>query len=164
MDKRYGLILIIIVACCINLIVISNSSDVIGSASVECGDFIFSLPSEFSLYDSEKNHVLVHDSKYGMNIDVYSNLHESDTYDNKIKGILNDGFTIVSNGTINTGGIEVHSIFYKKDNDNRSAFFFEKDGNRFRILVRDFDMDNNRNKTIDYAVEIIESIVYNYKL
>lgn len=166
MDKRYGLILIIIIICCINLFIISNSSDVVGSATTECGNYIFAMPQGFTLYDSDTSHVLIHDSKTGMNINVYSNLGRSDTYDNKIKEIKSEGFTIVSNGTIKVDDIDVKSLYYTKDDathPNRSTFFFSKDDNRFRILITDFDLNSDRNYTIDYVSDIINSIKYNYK-
>ena len=165
MDKRYVLIIIIVVGCCINLFIISNSSDMIGSASVECGNYIFTMPSGFTLYDSGVNHVLIHDSKTGANVDVYSHLDSSDTYENKLSQITNDSYTIVSNGTINVEGIVVKSVYYTKNDtqDNRSTFFFEKDGNRFRVLMAGFNLENDRNVTIDYISEIAQSIKYNYK-
>lgn len=165
MDKRYVLILIIILGCCVNLFIISNSSDLIGSASVECGNYIFTMPQEFTLYRSDINHVLLHDSKTGMNVDVFSKLAESDTYDNKLKEIPVKGYTILSNGTIKAGDVEVKSVYYRHNNthQNRSTFFFEKDNNQFRVLMVDFDMDKDRNATIDYIVKIVESIKYNYK-
>lgn len=166
MDKRYGLILIIVIVCCINLFIVSNSSDVVGSAATECGNYTFAMPQGFTLYDSDTSHVLIHDSKTGMNINVYSNLGKSDTYDNKIKEIKSEGFTIVSNGTIKVGDIDVKSIYYTKADSthpNRSTFFFIKDDNRFRILITDFDLDSDRNYTIDYVSDIINSIKYNYK-
>lgn len=165
MDKRYALILIIILGCCINLFIISHSSDLIGSASVECGNYIFTMPQEFSLYRSDIDHVLLHDSKTGMNVDVFSKLDESDNYDNKLKQISAEGFTILSNGTINAGDIEIKSVFYVSNDNhqNRSTFFFEKDNNKFRVLMAGFNMDNDRNATIDYIVKIVESTKYNYK-
>lgn len=166
MDKRYGLILIIAIVCCINLFIVSNSSDVVGSATTECGDYIFAMPQGFTLYDSDSSHVLIHDSKTGMNINVYSNLDKSDTYNNKIKEIKTQGFTIVSNGTINVGDIDVKSIYYTKEDSthpNRSTFFFTKDDARFRILITDFNLDSDRDATINYVSDIIDSIKYNYK-
>lgn len=165
MDKRYVLILIIILGCCVNLFIISNSSDLIGSASVECGNYIFTMPPEFTLYRSDMDHVLLHDSKTGMDVDVYSKLDKSDTYDEKLKQIPTEGFTIVSNGTIKADDVEVKSVYYCNNNthQNRSTFFFEKDNNQFRVLMNNFDMTNDRNATIDYIVKIAESVKYNYK-
>lgn len=165
MDKRYVLILIIILGCCINFFIISNSSDLIGSASVECGNYIFTMPQEFSLYRSDIDQVYIHDSKTGMNIFVFSKLGKSDTYENKLKEIPAKNYTILSNGTIKAGDIEVKSVYYfNNDNhQNRSTFFFEKENNQFRILVMDFNMDKDRNTTIDYIVQIVESLKYDYK-
>lgn len=162
MDKRYGLILLIVVGCCINLYIISNSSDMIGSASVECENYIFTMPPGFILYDSYLDHVIIHDSKTGMNVGVYPHLDSSDTYENKLYSLPNDGYTIVSNGTINVGDIVVKSVYYTKQQDNRTTFFFEKDGNRFRVLMTGFNLENDRNTTIDYLSEIVQSIKYNY--
>ena len=86
MDKRYGLILIIFIVCIVNLFIVSDVSDVVGSASAECGDFIFSLPEGFTLYDSNPKHVLIRNSD-GIEINVYSSIDSSDTYDAKIKEI-----------------------------------------------------------------------------
>ena len=80
MDKRYGLILIIFIVCIVNLFIVSDVSDVVGSASAECGDFIFSLPEGFTLYDSNPKHVLIRNSD-GIEINVYSSIDSSDTYD-----------------------------------------------------------------------------------
>ncbi|WP_296891300.1 hypothetical protein [uncultured Methanobrevibacter sp.] len=165
MDKRYGLILIIFIVCIINLISIVDVSDVVGSASAECGDFIFSLPEGFTLYDSNPNQVLIRNSD-GIEIYVYSKIDRADTYDAKIKEIESKGYTIISNGTIDVGGINVKSVYYNKtddDHQNRSTFFFTKDNNRFRILVMDFNMANDKNKTIDYVSTIIDSLKVNYK-
>ena len=165
MDKRYGLILIIFIVCIVNLFIVSDVSDVVGSASAECGDFIFSLPEGFTLYDSNPKHVLIRNSD-GIEINVYSSIDSSDTYDAKIKEIERKGYTIISNGTIDVGGIGVKSVFYNKTDDNhqnRSTFFFIKDNNRFRILITDFNMDNDKNKTIGYVSSIIESLKVNYK-
>ena len=49
MDKRYFLMIIIIVLSMMNLYVVMNNSDVVGTASVSFGDYIFTSPNNFDL-------------------------------------------------------------------------------------------------------------------
>ena len=54
MDKRYLLMIVIICVCLANLYIIADFSDVVGSASVDTGNYTFSLPKGFSLYEDRQ--------------------------------------------------------------------------------------------------------------
>jgi len=167
MDKRYLLIIVIIIVCCFNMFIISNFSDIIGSASIDCNNYTFSAPSGFALYDSTQKYILIHDSNSGMNIYLYDSLSSSETYKNKIKDIQDNGNDrLLKKGTLDVDGIKVYSIYYQRNDSGqyRSTFYFNKFGNDFRILITDFDYESDYDKTIKYAEDVITSLRINHKV
>ena len=87
MDKRYFLIIIIILICSVNLYMISNVSNVVGSASVDIGNYTVTLPKEFSLYEDDGNRILISNPNNNMNVWIFSNLGDGDNYSNKYKEV-----------------------------------------------------------------------------
>ena len=167
MDKRYFLIIIIICVCCINLYLISNVSDVVGSASVDVGNYTFSLPEGFTFYGDHSNGVSISNNDIRMLIGLYVPLENKDTFVNKFNDInTSDRYDIISNGTINSGGIVIDSLYYRDVNDltNYSTFYFTKFNQNFRILLIGFNYDLDKNKTIDIVTAIVNSIRDNYKV
>jgi hypothetical protein len=164
MDRRYFLIIIIIIVCSFSLYNIAVNSDVVGSASVECGKYTCSIPNGFFLYNSEKTEVTYSDGN-GMYIFIYTSLTDSANYTNKIDEIENSSdYTLLSNGTINNTNLIIHSIYYVRgDGVNRSTFYFTKYDNNFKIIISGFDYDTERNKTVEMASSIANSIKFNYK-
>lgn len=166
MDKRYLLILIIVIMCFISLFVISNNSDNIGSASVACGKYCLQIPNGFSLYDSGRDNVHIYNGDSGININVYSNLRKNDTFKNRFDLLSNTSdFHILSNGSIDVNGIKVDSVYYEDTvtNQNKSHHYFSKENNSFRIFVYDFNYNQDLNKTLDYVSIIAQSIKVDYK-
>ena len=158
MDKRYLLILIIILICFIGLFVIANNSDNIGSASVACGQYSLQIPNGFSLYDSSRDSVHIYNGNSGININVYSNLRKNDTFNNRFNLLSNTSeFHILSNGSIDANGIKIDSVYYKDvgTNQNKSHHYFSKGNNSFRIFVYDFNYDQDLNKTFHVLISFI---------
>lgn len=166
MDKRYLLIIVIIIFCSLSLYFISLSSDIVGSASIDCGDYTVSIPEGFTLYSSTNERVLIHNGENGIDINLYGNLGKSGTYENKLEGIENSTeYKVLSKGNLTVDGIDIESFYYQRNNDgqNRSTFYFEKLDHRFRILITDFDYDNEKDLTIQYVSDIVSSLRLNYK-
>lgn len=167
MDKRYILILIIIFASAINLYFIASNSDIIGSANVECGQYISIIPQGFSLYESKTNEVLVFDNSRDMGVFINSKINPQDTYKNRCDYIKsNSSLKLLSNGTINDNGIDIDSIYYYDSvkNRNYSVFYFEKFNNSFKVGIDGFNQDLDRNKTLDIITDIVDSLKLNYKI
>lgn len=167
MDKRYFLIIIIICVCCINLYLISSVSNVVGSASVDVGNYTFSLPEGFTFYEDKANGISISNTNTKMVIGLYVPLEDKDTFANRFNNINNSAkYDIISNGSINSGGIAIDSIYYRDVNDltNYSTFYFTKFNHNFRILVTGFNYDLDKNKTIDIVTGIVNSIRTNYKV
>lgn len=164
MNKRYFLIILIICVCCINLYVVSNVSDVVGTASVDVGEYTFSLPKGFSLYDSDSNKVLISNPDTNMEIRFYSSVYSDDNFSSKYDEINSSDFKILSSGTIDNNGIIIQSIYYQNEKNNRSTFYFNKDNHDFEILIVGFNYDLQKNQTIDIVCGIVDSIRANYKV
>lgn len=167
MDKRYFIIIIIIFVCCINLYLVSNVSDVIGSAYVDTGNYTLTIPNGFSLQEDKSNQVMIYNPNSNMYITIISSLVKNDNFLNKYEEINNDtDYKILSNGTINFNGIEIDSMFYQnvKNLDNRSTFYFTRYDNNFRILITGFDYNTQKDEVINLTCAMIESIRFNYKI
>lgn len=167
MDKRYFFIIIIICVCCINLYMIANVSDVVGSASIHVGDYTFSLPDGFSLYDDEHSQIHIYNPDSDMDIIVYSQLGKNDTFLNKYNEINSSGkYNILSNGTLKDDDINIESLFYQRINDtnNRSTFYFTKFDHNFRILLTNFDYNTEKNEIMDIVTHIVDSLRINHEV
>lgn len=166
MDKRYLLIIVITIFCCVNLYFISISSDIVGSASIDCGDYTMSIPAGFTLYEGNDQRVLIHNNENKMDIEVYTNLGKGSTYENKLGDIENSSeYKVLSKGNITLNGMNIDCFSYQrnKDGQNRSTFYFEKFDNDFRILIMNFDYNSDKNLTMQYVSDIITSLRLNYK-
>lgn len=165
MDKRYFLIIIIIGLCAINLYLISNTSDVVGSAYVDVGNYTFSLPNGFTLFSDQGDEVTIMNSDKNMYIQIYSSLEKHDTFSYRMDDInKKDYFQLDSNGTINFQGKEIPVAFYHSSSENRSTLYFTEDGNDFRILIRGFDYNSQKDEVIDIASELMGSVRVNHEL
>lgn len=163
MDKRYLLILVIIIICCVNLSIIVNNSDIVGSASASAGKYLFSLPDGFSLQESSGNSTVIQNNK-GVRIYLESSIDKSDNYNRTLDYLENESdIEVLSEGTLNIENITVDTVYFQSNNTDRVAYYFEKDNTPFKIVMSNFNYDNNRNLTIEYVTDIIQSIRFDYK-
>ncbi len=166
MDKRYLLIIIIIFICVINLYMISDFSDIVGSASVDIGNYTISLPEGFSLYENNIDHILIINPNSHMRVKVYSVIRPDDTYLNKFEEInSSEQYTLLSNGTINSNGNIIHCVSFQniKDSNNVSVFYYTKENNNFQVYMSGFNYDLQKNETIEIVEKIVETTRINYK-
>ncbi len=167
MDKRYFIIILIILVCLVNLYVIVDFSDVVGSSYTNVGKYTFSLPPGFDLGGSQdKSVAIIHNPKNNLDIAVYS-LDKGDyNYSLGLDQLNNNSkINIISNGTLYVDDISVDAVYYDdlSTNSSKSIFYFQKDNHPFRINMVNVDI-NDKNKTIDDLVFIIRSIRLNYKI
>lgn len=165
MDKRYLLILIMIIVCCINLSIIVNNSDVVGSASVSVGKYLFSVPEGFDLHENNGNSAILKNNENKITITFECNLSDSDNYDTRLGYMENDTkYTVLSKGSLTVENIHVDTVYYQtRDNVNKSAFYFEKDDAPFKIDISNFNYNNDQNLTLDYVSHLIQSTHLDYK-
>lgn len=164
MDKRYLLILLIIIICGINLSIIANNSDIVGSTSIGVGHYLFSVPEGFDSYEDNGNSVTIQ-NKNNITIYIETNLGNNDTYYSRLNHIENrTNATILSEGTISIENISVNTVYYMtSNNNNRSVSYFEKDNTTFKIIVSNFNYNDDYDLTLDYVTFIIKSLRDNYK-
>ena len=165
MDKRYLLIIGIIVICCVNLYVITTFSDVVGSAYFNVGNYTFTLPENFNVDNTENNHVVIINQNSKMKINIFTYLSETDTYKNALKVVENNSeCTMLSNGTIHHNNITIYSLYYVQNERNSSVFYFNKENNNFKIVITDFNQETQHNETINIITQLVESEKINYRL
>lgn len=164
MDKRYLLILAVIILCGINLSIIVTNSDVVGSASVSVGKYLFSMPEGFDISENNGNSVVIQ-NKDKVIIYFNTNLDSVDNYDNQLKSIDNTTtYKILSKGSLTIDNVKVDTVYYQNVNHtNISVFYFEKENNPFKIVLSNFNYDNDRNATLNYITDIIQSTHLDYK-
>ena len=164
MDKRYLLIGLIIFVCIINLYIITDFSEVVGSASVNIDDYTFSIPRDFNLMNTYDDYVTISNDKIGLNLAVYKINNNFDMNDILSNFKNSSDYIVLSNGTIKTKDINIDSIYYKSvdDSKNRSVFYFTKNNVSFKVEMSNFNYDD-KNITIETIVYIADSMRVNYK-
>lgn len=166
MDKRYLVIIIIIFICAINLYAITNFSDVVGSASVDIGNYTISLPEGFSLYEEGNDQILISNPNSHMRIRIYSTLAPDDTYSNQTQEINSSSkYTLLSNGTVNINGNNIQCFFFQivEGHDNCSVFYYTKNNHNFKIFMSGFNYDLQKNESVKLAESIADTTRINYK-
>lgn len=164
MDKRYLLILLIIIMCSINLYILADNSEIVGSANIESKNFIFSIPEGFTLYESTNQYVCLFNQNNGIYTYVYLNLTGDDIYQKRFDELNKSKDTeILSNGVIKHKNIDINSIYYSKEGKNHSIFIFTKDNYQFSAHMLGFNYDTQKNETISIISEIVDTIRINYK-
>lgn len=169
MDRRYILIIFIIFACCCNLYLVSEYSNVVGTASTNFKEITFSLPPNFDVSSTNDRYVQIFNPDFGYITISYSDVDKAAKYEDRLKLLNNNSnVTILSEGSINYKYMDINSVYFKNIDsngvlNNQSAFYFTKDNFVFRVEMNTFDSDN-QNSTIEYLKFIIDSIRYNYKL
>ena len=166
MDKRYLLIIIIIFVCAINLYMIADFSDVVGSASVDIGNYTVSLPEGFSLYENSNNQVLISNPNTHMHIKIYTIVSPSDTYLNQTQEFNSSSkYVLLSNGTVNINGNNIECIFFRntEDHDNCSVFYYSKFDHVFKLYMRGFNYDLQKNESVKIAEQLVDTTKINYK-
>lgn len=167
MDKRYFLIIFIIVIGCINLFVISNHSDIIGTASADFNEVTFSLPPNYELINTNPKYIQFHNPSLGYMALSYFNGSAENAYNTRINQINSSSDkTLLSYGVVNVGNIPIYSVFFESTGNNgvnnQSSFYFNKLGFCFRIDMGSFNY-TNRNATIDTVIYIVQSMRPNLK-
>lgn len=167
MDRRYLLCILIIIICCINLYIIAENSNTVGSASVTFDKYKFTLPPDYEVTELYAHSVQIH----GKDLRYITVESKNPTYTYNYTAIANQlknkpNHTILSSGTINIHGISVDSIFYQTVDENnfvnnRSNFYFKKDNDVFQVGISGFDYDTEMNQTIDILTYIVDSICRN---
>ena len=169
MDKRYLLIIVIILFSCINLYFISQTSDVVGSASVDVRNFTFSLPEGMNVLNTYGDHVELNSKTKGFYATIHVLKGNSYNFTQIIGSIQNKSEnTILSNGTLDVNGVRVATVYYQSKSNgfvnNRSLSYFIKDNTKFNIALSTFDYDNDRNMTIEFITYVVDTLRINHKL
>lgn len=172
MDKRWLLILIILILGTSCSYVIVNNSLTVGSASQSVGHAIISIPPDFTTYSSDSNSVSLvssngHKIEFAeiQNNDTAEKLHDYriSTF-NKTKEIHT-----LQDGVVHVGDTDVYTIYYhadktdSQDEINSSLSYFDKFDHTYFIRVWGFDYEKDYNTTMDYITLISTNIRLDYK-
>lgn len=168
MDKRYLVIILIVGVCLVNLFFISQSSDVIGSASVNVDKYTFSIPLDFMLMDTYPNYVTLSNDKMGLNVAVYVLKGEYNISEVLSTLKNNTDYKILSEGSVNTSDIKIDTIYFESHDpsvniQNHSTFYFKKYDTFFKVEMNNFDYNTEKNFTLETIDYIVDSLRINHK-
>lgn len=170
MDKRYLLIIIILIAGCSALYFITNASYTIGSASATLGQYTFSLPQGFTVDHTENKYVsMVNEDGVYIHVNVVDK--NKNNYNDTLNYLKSKNISIISSGSLNVNDIVVDSIFYNKTQYNSTShsnesvcgafFIFNKSNATFKVEITHFDYAD-KDKIIQYVSYIVQSLDKNY--
>lgn len=170
MNKQYLVIIIILIMGLTSLYFISINSDVVGSASISVNKYIFSSPEGFVLDYSKSNEVALHSSSEE-NLSMYVTIIDDSNYFPSFLDWLenNSDYTILSKGSIKVNDIDVDTVYnrHKLNNNlsnNCSIFYFNKYGTNFKLEITGFNYDTDRNKTMNFLIDVVTSLKPDYKI
>ena len=158
MDKRWILILIIIVVAVVCGYLILDSSTSVGRAVAVVDICAFTLPDGFSLGDSKTGYVVIEHDGTPENI-MIKELDKNNTVELQIKRFnknFNDTYELIGNNTTKTPkGIEIFTAYYKNSTDNLSSSFFYASNHTFIVDTIGYDDYVALNEDVNYIADTI---------
>ena len=172
MDKRWLLIVLILIFGISCVYVIVENSLTVGSASQSVGHAIISIPPDFSIYSSDSNSVtLVSSNGHKIEfaeVEGKDNAEKLHNYRIQSLNKTNDIHTL-QDGVMHVGDTDVYTLYYHADktNDqnevNSSLSYFDKFNHTYFIRIWGFDYNKDHNTILDYIDLISRNIRQDYK-
>ena len=158
MDKRWILILIIIIVAlgCGYLIV--NSSTTVGKAVTVVDRCVFTLPDGYSLENSKTGNITIeHDGTCEkINVKEFNKNTTVKKLIARFERNFNDTYEIIGNNTTKSpNGIEIFTVYYKNSTDNLSSSFFYTTKHSFNVNTVGYNDLNALNKDLYYIADTL---------
>lgn len=162
MDKRWILILIILIVGGYWTYTIVDSSTTVGDAITVVNKTVITVPNDFSIADSDKNSVDLLDEKTNEKIhieDIGKGDTAFETFNHEIYSLSESSdIHIIQNSTFNMGNITVYKSDlqnFTNDMSNVSLIYIYSSGHTFSIKFEGYSDENALNDDLKFIVSTI---------
>ncbi len=159
MDKRWILILIIIIVAVVCGYLVLDSSTTVGKAVAVADRCVFTLPDGFSLKESGNTYVEIERDGTPENIGIME-IGKNNTVKQEIKeeftNGINDSYVFIGNETTKTPkGIEIFTTYYKNSTGNVSSSFFYTSNHTFIVYTIGYKDSAALKKDVNYIADTL---------
>lgn len=156
MDKRWILILIILIVGCTCLYYIVDSSTTVGDAITVVNKSVITIPSDFSIGSDDKSSVTLINKKTNETIFI-EDLGKSDSAFNCFKEDLNSLDNILNNSTVNINNITAYKIDMQNSTtySNSSLVYVYSSNHTFAIKFNGYTDQNELNQDLNFIVSAL---------
>ncbi|WP_405270115.1 hypothetical protein [Methanobrevibacter sp.] len=162
MDKRWILILIILVVGGYWTFTVAESSTTVGDAITVVNKSVITLPDDFTIADSDKDSVDLIDKKDNRKIhieDIGKGDLAYETFNREINSLSEtSNIHLLKNSTLNAGNITIYKSDlenYTNDLKNVSIAYIYSSGHTFAIKFEGYPNENDLNKDLKFMVTTI---------
>lgn len=157
MDKRWALIIIILVVGVGSMYYIVDNSNTVGSAIATFSKTTITIPDGFAVSGSESYSVELYNKKNTEKIEILDFEKRRD-----IKNILGnmsaafqeqDDYDNITNKTVKINKVTVYQSMLKSDNDTLIISCFYKDHRAYCILMNGYESMKKVNEDLDFIIE-----------
>ncbi|WP_406533778.1 hypothetical protein [Methanobrevibacter sp.] len=156
MDKRWILILIILIVGCACLYHIVDSSTTVGDAITVVNKSVITLPSDFSIDSDDKSSVTLINKDTNETIFI-KDLGKSDTAFDCFKKDLKSLDGVVNNSTLNIDNITTYRIDMQNSTtkSNTTLVYVYSSNHTFTIKFNDYTDQNELNQDLNFIVSTL---------
>lgn len=162
MDKRWILILIILIVGGYWTYTVADTSTTVGDAITVVNKSVITIPDDFSIVDSDKNSVDLIDEKNNKKIhieDIGKGDIAFETFNHEINSLSESpDVHLIKNSTLNVGNMSIYkSDLQNLTNDltNVSLAYIYSSGHTFSIKFEGYSDESELNKDLKFMVTTI---------
>ena len=161
MDKRWILILIILIVGCVCIYFIVDSSTTVGDAITVVNKSVITLPQDFTIGDDDKNSVELIDKNTHESIyikDLGKGDKSFDCFKDELNSLnKNDEVNILSNSTVKIGDINTYKIDLQNltSSENSTIAYIYTSNHTFTLKFYGYSNQNDLNNDLDFIVSTI---------
>ncbi|MDO5823119.1 hypothetical protein [Methanobrevibacter sp.] len=161
MDKKWILILIILIVGCFSMYFIVESSNTVGTAITVLNKTVVTIPDDLSIKASEKNHVELF-NKHGTEKIHIKDMGKNDTSLNSFKNNLNNlkskpDINIISNSTYDINNITTYRIDFENTTSGNMTFAYLYTANHtFTINMSGYNNTQSLNSDLEFIVSTLK--------
>jgi hypothetical protein len=154
MDKRWILILIILIVGCTCLYHIVDSSTTVGDAITVVNKTVVTLPSDFSIGSDDRSSATLINKNTKESIFI-KDLGKSDSAYKSFKKNLNSLDNVVNNSTLDINNITTYKIDINNNTGNTSLVYVYTCNHTFNIKLDGYTNQNELNQDLNFIVSTL---------
>lgn len=163
MDKRWILILVILIIGLGSMYYIVDHSNTVGSAITTFSKTTITIPDDFSVGDSGNDYVELYNKKNSEKITIKDN-GKGNTASKTLKKLSedygNNDYDNITNNTERINKQKVYNLYLTNDNGTEQISVFYRQNHTYTAIFENFKNDGNIEKNLKF---IIETMTPDYK-